>query len=77
MIKINYSGNTIISKDLIGKEKINILYNRIDELLSIIDYTPEERHILMTMINRIIGRSKITESEYFKIMGILRQIINS
>jgi len=76
MIKINYSGNTIISKDLIGKEKINILYNRIDELLSIIDYTPEERHILMTMINRIIGRSKITESEYFKIMGILRQTIN-
>ncbi len=76
MVKANYSGNIIISKDLINRDKIDILYNRIDELLSMVDYTPGKRYVLMTMINRIIGRSKITESEYFKIMGILRQIIN-
>ena len=49
---------------------------RIYNLLSKIDYTDAESEILMNMIGRIVARSNITESEFFKIMGILRQTIN-
>ncbi len=76
MIKYNYSGNATITHDIIGREKIDVLMKRIYNLLSKIDYTDAESEILMNMIGRIVARSNITESEFFKIMGILRQTIN-
>jgi tRNA/rRNA methyltransferase len=76
MIKYNYSGNATITHDIIGREKIDFLMGRMEELLSKIDYTASEIEILMNMLGRIVARSNITESEFFKIMGILRQTIN-
>lgn len=76
MIKTNYSGNATITHDIIDREKIDVLMNRLNELLSKIDYTHAENEILMNMLGRIIARSNITESEFFKIMGIMRQTIN-
>ena len=76
MIKYNYSNNATITHDIIGRDKIDVLMSRMNELLSRIDYTKAENEILMNMLGRIIARSNITESEFFKIMGILRQTIN-
>ena len=76
MIKYNYSNNATITHDIIGRDKIDVLMSRMNELLSRIDYTKAENEILMNMLGRTIARSNITESEFFKIMGILRQTIN-
>lgn len=76
MIKANYAGNATITHDFIGRDKIDTLSNRLEELLAKVDYNEPEIDIFMNMLNRIIIRSNITESEFFKIMGILRQTIN-
>ncbi|EQB74003.1 MAG: hypothetical protein AMDU4_FER2C00034G0012 [Ferroplasma sp. Type II] len=76
MIKYNYSGNATITHDIIDRDKIDTLSGRIEELLGKIDYNEPEIETLMNMLNRIIARANITDSEFFKIMGILRQTIN-
>jgi len=76
MIKENYSGNATITHDIIGRDKIDTMSARLEELLAKVDYNAPEIDIFMNMLNRIIIRSSITESEFFKIMGILRQTIN-
>ncbi len=76
MVKIYYSSNVIARKDLITNRNMEILIKRINQMLSMIDYNDSERSTLLTMLNKIIGRSELTESEFYKIMGILRQIIN-
>jgi tRNA/rRNA methyltransferase len=76
MIKANYSGNATITHDLIGRDKIDTLAGRLEELLAKIDYNEQEIDTLMNMLNRIIARANITDSESFKIMGIMRQTIN-
>ncbi|MEM0139052.1 MAG: RNA methyltransferase [Ferroplasma sp.] len=75
MIKYNYEGNSNIVHDIIDGNKTMVMSNRIEELLTDINYGDPQKRILMTMINRIIGRADITNSEYFKLMGILRQTI--
>ncbi len=76
MIKYNYEGNANIIHDIMDGHKSSVMSSRIDELLERVNYGEPQRKILMTMINRIIARSDITDSEYFKLMGILRQTIN-
>ncbi|WP_276922939.1 RNA methyltransferase [Ferroplasma acidiphilum] len=76
MIKYNYSGNATITHDIIDRDKIDTLSGRIEELLGKIDYNEPEIETLMNMLNRIIARANITDSEFFKIMGILRQTLN-
>jgi len=71
-----YKTNVIEAKDVITSENLNVLMSRIEYLLTLVDYKDFQINILMTMLNKIIGRAQITESEFYKIMGILRQIIN-
>jgi len=76
MIVRYYNTNVIESKDIITVENLNVLTSRIEYLLRLVDYKDFQVNTLMTMLNKIIGRAEITESEFYKIMGILRQIIN-
>ncbi|WP_337860347.1 RNA methyltransferase [Ferroplasma sp.] len=76
MIKTNYSGNATIIHDVIHRDQLDKMSGRIEELLEKIDYNSQEIDTLMNMINRIMARSNITDSEFYKIMGIIRQTIN-
>jgi tRNA/rRNA methyltransferase len=76
MIKANYSGNATIMHDIIGRGQLDAMSVRIEELLKKLDYNDQEIDTLMNMINRIVARSNITDSEFYKIMGIIRQAIN-
>ncbi|MEM0155610.1 MAG: RNA methyltransferase [Thermoplasmataceae archaeon] len=62
-------------KEPISSENYNILMERIEELLDIVSFPKSRRRNIDTMIRRITARSSLTQTEYFKIMGIIRILI--
>ncbi|MGC8609258.1 MAG: RNA methyltransferase, partial [Thermoplasmata archaeon] len=63
-------------QQLIVPEHLSILIDEIGKTLDFISYPPHKKENTMVMLNRILGRSMITETEYFKLMGIIRRVRN-
>lgn len=56
----------------ISPENFLLLMNSVSELMDILDYPDYKRPNADIMIKRIASRANLTESEFYKIMGILR-----
>ncbi|GGM73150.1 rRNA methyltransferase [Thermogymnomonas acidicola] len=56
--------------------QFNALMERTGYLLDLVGYRGGRKENTLVMLRRIFARSMITDAEFFKIMGILRHIIN-
>lgn len=63
------------TREPISPENYNMLIARIGELLDRVSYPSSRRRNIDTMVRRITARATLTETEYFKIMGIVRIIM--
>lgn len=61
--------------DPIRPDEMTILVERIQETLQKFGYPEYKMENGMVMIKRILGRANLTESEYYKIMGMIRFVL--
>lgn len=61
--------------DPISPENEDTLVKRLEYLLGKSDYPDYKKKNTVVMIRRIIGRSALSDSEFFKIMGIIRHLL--
>ncbi len=61
-------------QDIILPDHLSILESEIGKTLDYIKYPAHKKENTMVMLTRIIGRSMLTETEYFKLMGIIRRV---
>ena len=60
--------------ETISEENFNLLMENAFELLDFINYPEYKRANAEVMIKKIASRSNLTESEFYKIMGVLRYL---
>jgi len=75
MVKHAGESSTEADKDPISPANYAMLMDRIGELLEAVSYPKSKRRNIDTMIRRISARSALTETEYYKLMGIIRIIM--
>ncbi len=75
MVKHAGESGTEAVGDPISPVNYAMLMDRIGELLEAVSYPKSKRRNIDTMIRRISARSALTETEYYKLMGIIRIIM--
>ncbi len=60
--------------ELISPKNFELLVGRIEKLMTDSSYPEYKRDKSMVMIRRILSRANITQSEYYKIMGVLKYV---
>ena len=69
--------STVTIPEPVKPSEMSLLIDRIEEILRLYSYPDYKMENGKIMISRILSRSNLTESEFYKIMGILRLILRN